>query len=80
MSSIERPLRASTPQGERVALARSDTAPAGTRLIFTLKVLGDDAVNEATLHEWLSYGEYQGLGQWRSGGYGRFEYALEKAP
>ena len=37
---LERPLRAQTAQGERVALARSDTAPAGTRIAFDLLIVG----------------------------------------
>lgn len=73
---LERPLRASTPQGERVALARSDTAPKGSSIEFELVVLG--VVSEALLREWLDYGQYSGMGQWRSGGWGRFEYTLEK--
>lgn len=72
---LERPLRAQTAQGERVALARSDTAPVGTTMQFTVNCLG--AVDLETLQEWLDYGQFMGLGQWRSGGYGRFEYTLE---
>jgi len=72
---LERPLRASTAQGERVALARSDSAPAGTTLEFTITVLG--GVDEATLREWLDYGALRGLGQWRNGGYGSFAYEME---
>ena len=71
---LERPLRAQTAQGERVALARSDTCPVGTTITFTLEILG--SVKEADLREWLDYGRLMGLGQWRSGGYGRFEYEM----
>lgn len=74
---LERPLRAQTAQGERVTLARSDTCPVGTTLSFTVMVLGQ--VSEALLREWLDYGALLGLGQWRSGGWGRFEYVMEKA-
>lgn len=73
---LERPLRASTPQGERVALARSDTAPAGTKIEFDLLVLGDKVVTKGHVEEWLGYGSLCGLGQWRSGGWGRFTYEL----
>ena len=84
LGTLERPLRAETPQGPRVALARSDTAPEGTKLSFAVEVLGEIKVNgedatEALLHEWFAYGRYSGLGQWRTGGYGRFEYELERA-
>jgi len=76
MGVLERPLRASTAQGERVALARSDTCPAGTTLEFTVSVLGQ--VSMALLREWLDYGELRGLGQWRNAGWGTFTYELEK--
>lgn len=72
---LERPLRAQTAQGERVSLARSETAPIGTTLAFTVNVLGKD-VTEETLREWLDYGSLRGMGQWRNGGYGRYTYTL----
>lgn len=73
---LERPLRAQTAQGERVALARSEMVAAGSSMAFTVKVL--DGVAEALLREWLDYGELRGLGQWRNGGYGAFTYSLEQ--
>ena len=72
---LERPLRASTPQGERVTLVRSDSVPVGTTLEFTLRVLG--AIRRKVLEEWFGYGLFRGLCQWRNGGYGRFQYELE---
>lgn len=75
MDILERPLRAQTAQGERVALARSDTCPVGTKMEFNLTVLG--GVDEKTLREWLDYGKFRGLGQWRNGGYGSFTYEME---
>jgi hypothetical protein len=74
MSVLERPLRAQTAQGERVALARSDTCPIGTTMAFELLVMGD--VPKALLEEWLSYGAFRGLGQWRNASWGRFTYKL----
>jgi len=76
MGVLERPLRAQTAQGERIALARSDTCPAGTMMFFTVELVG--AVTETLLMEWLDYGSKRGLGQWRNAGYGRFEYEIEK--
>ena len=76
MGVCERPLRASTAQGDRVALARSDTCPPGTTLEFTVTILGK--VSEALLHEWLDYGALFGLGGWRTSGMGRFVYEMEK--
>jgi hypothetical protein len=77
MGVLERPLRAQTAQGERVALARSDTCPAGTTMEFDVILLG--GVSEAVLREWFDYGRYRGLGQWRNGGYGSFVYEMNEA-
>lgn len=79
LTVLERPLRAQTAQGERVALAASDMAPAGTAIQFEIDVLDDASVTEAVLREWLDYGRYRGIGQWRNGSYGRFSYELNKA-
>lgn len=68
---FSRPLRAETAQGPRVTLVSSTTAPEGTEMTFTIRVLGG-VVNAQLLAEWLEYGQYSGLGQWRSGGWGRF--------
>ena len=68
----QRPLRAQTAQGERVALAISETAPAGTQVEFTIKLLSDE--HEAATREWLDYGSLRGIGQWRNSGKGRFEW------
>lgn len=73
---LERPLRASGPRGERVALARSDTCPPGTTLTFTVTVLGG-TIDQDLLEDWLEYGHLRGLGQWRNAGYGAFEYDLQ---
>lgn len=74
MGILERPLRASTPQGERVALARSDTCPAGSTLEFTLQVMG--GASRPLVEEWFAYGRMRGLGQWRNASWGRFTYKL----
>lgn len=76
MDVLERPLRAQTPQGERVALAMSETCPDGSTIEFTLTSLKDELV--PALIECLDYGRFRGLGQWRNSGKGRFEYALEE--
>lgn len=70
----QRPLRASTPQGERVALASSEEIPAGAELEFEITCLDDDHV--AAVLEWLDYGRLRGLGQWRNSGKGRFSYEI----
>ena len=71
---FERPLRAQTAQGERIALARSEKAPAGTTLEFQVLILGQ--ITESLLQEWLEYGALRGIGQWRNAGYGRFQYEM----
>ncbi len=74
---LERPLRAETAQGPRVALARSEMVPSGSRIECGLTVLGD-VISEAVLRELLDYGYYHGLGQWRNGGWGSFSYVLTR--
>lgn len=70
IGDCQRPLRAQTAQGERVALANSETVPAGSKLTFTIIILSD--TYEAAVREWLDYGRYHGLGQWRGSGKGAF--------
>lgn len=68
----QRPLRAQTAQGERVALTSSESIPAGAWLEFTIICMrkGDMKL----VREWLDYGKYRGLGQWRNSGKGRFSW------
>ena len=68
---MSQPLRAQTAQGERIALANSETVPAGSTIEFKVVLLKDD--HEKLLKEWLDYGRYKGIGQWRNSGKGRFE-------
>jgi len=76
---LERPLRAQTPQGERVALSKSESAPIGTKIKFRIKVIDTKTIDLEQLEEWLDYGQDRGLGQWRNGGYGTFEYTIAEA-
>ena len=66
----QRPLRAQTAQGERVALSISEEAPAGSWCEFTVVLL--DESHLPALMEWMDYGELRGIGQWRNSGKGRF--------
>ena len=66
----QRPLRAQTAQGERVALAMSEEVPAGTVCEFEVLCLDPDHLK--AVREWLDYGELRGIGQWRNSGRGRF--------
>ena len=70
MGDCQRPLRGQTAQGERIALANSETIPAGAWVEFDVVCLAD--THAATVREWLDYGKYRGLGQWRNSGKGRF--------
>ena len=76
MGILERPLRAQTAQGERIALAKSETCPAGSSIIIDIQVLG--SVTKKQLIEWLDYGKLRGLGQWRNAGYGSFDYEIDE--
>lgn len=70
MGDCQRPLRASTAQGERVALAHSEALPAGTWFDMEVGCLVDSDVDYVL--EWLQYGVLRGIGQWRNSGKGRF--------
>ena len=72
LGDCQRPLRAQTAQGERVALANSESAPAGTEIEFTIMVM-DDALMKNVV-DWLNYGELNGIGQWHNSGKGRFKW------
>lgn len=65
-----RPIRASTPQGERICLGSGEQLPAGTTARFSVLLLDDNTL--PLLEEWLTYGKLSGMGQWRSGGKGTF--------
>lgn len=73
IGNCQRPLRAQTAQGERIALANSETVPAGTFIDVEIHLLSD--TTEAVAREWLDYGLLRGLGQWRNSGKGRFSWA-----
>lgn len=72
ITECQRPLRAQTMQGERVSLAMSEQIPAGATIEFTVVCLCDD--HEKAVREWLDYGRYSGIGQWRNSGKGRFNW------
>lgn len=76
ISILSRALRAETRQGPRTALAVSVILPKDTWFEFYLSVLAPDLVTPSHLHEWLSYGQYNGFGQFRGGNYGTFSYTL----
>lgn len=72
MGFCERPLRAQTPMGERVSIAKSETVPAGSTIEFEVTCL--DQKLENVVRECFDYGTLRGLGQWRNSGKGRFTW------
>jgi len=70
---FERPLRAETMRGPRVALAKSDVVPAGVKSSFEVHTLVNSGVTRAKLQDLMDYGQYKGMGQFRNGGWGTFE-------
>lgn len=70
--NCQRSLRTSGPSGERVALANSETVPAGSTIECTIMLLTDSM--EPWVRECLDYGKIRGLGQWRNSGKGTFEW------
>jgi hypothetical protein len=77
ISICQRPLRASTAQGERIALASSEEAPAGTTCEFEITLIDESL--EPLILEWLDMGKYRGHGQWRNSGKGKFTYEVLSA-
>ena len=76
---LQRPLRAQTAQGERVALASSEMLDAGTWCDFEVKVIDDSPKYRDALVEWFSYGQLRGIGQWRNAGHGSFSCRITDA-
>ena len=74
VGSCQRPLRAQTAQGERIAIANSETVPAGAYIDVEIVLLNSEY--EAAVIEWLDYGSLRGIGCWRNAGKGTFEYQL----
>lgn len=74
IGNCQRTLRAETMQGARTALASSETVPAGSTITFTVRCMVPE--NAGIVKEWLNYGKYHGLGQWRNSGKGKFSWEL----
>lgn len=74
IGECQRPLRASTPQGEITAIAHSETVPAGSTVECTILCL--TAQIDKLVRELLDYGVLRGIGQWRNSGKGRFTWEL----
>lgn len=72
MGVCQRPMRTAGPQGERVALAASESIPAGSIIEFTVQMT-DKALMPA-VKECLDFGAYHGLCEWRNSGKGRYTW------
>lgn len=68
--TCQRPLRASTAQGERVSLAISEEISAGAYIEFRVDFLS--AADADLIREWFDFGRLSGISQWRNSGKGRF--------
>lgn len=77
---LERPLRAQTAQGERIALTASEQIDDPWYIDIEISLLPSEATAKGKALSWdivetaLSYGAYRGLGQWRNADYGRFTW------
>ena len=81
--TLQRPLRATTMQGDRVALARSEKVEAGAKCYLSISVLESSnaksawsEINMDLVKAVLDMGSFKGTGQWRGGGNGTFTWAV----
>ena len=59
--------------GPRSAILASEIIPAGSYIDITVEIF-TSILNVDVVMELMTYGKYQGIGQWRNGSYGRFEF------
>jgi len=76
LGNLQRPLRAQTALGERIALAHSETVPEGTTFKIKIRWYECDGLDIHVIKDILDYGADKALGQWRNAGYGRFSYFM----
>lgn len=72
IGKCQRPLRAETAQGERIALASSETVPAGTVIEVEFASYLEELL--PFIREALDYGSLNGISQWHNSGKGRFTW------
>lgn len=73
VGDCQRPLRAETAQGPRVAIAHSESLPAGSQIEFYIEfapTLGKGVDTKEVLREIMDYAQLKGIGQWRNSGKG----------
>ena len=77
---LERPLRAKTMKGDRVALTSSEEVLAPWQIEVSISLVPNKGSEKSASVTWeavedaLDYGELNGIGQWHNGGYGRFTW------
>lgn len=78
--TLQRPVRAMTAQGPRVTVKKSEKVDPSIHFTCELHILplGEKEITEEMIRGWFDYGAYSGLGEWRTGSYGRFSYELTK--
>ena len=74
VGNTQRPLRGQTAQGERIALANSQTVPAGATFDFEITLLEEKY--EKLVREALDYTKFKGFLQWRNSGKGRVKIEI----
>lgn len=73
---LVRPLRAQTPQGMRTSIATSEAIDPPCSISFRVDLLRGHRITRELLETIFSFGAFEGLGQWRSSGLGRYELAM----
>ncbi len=63
-----------TPLGPRVALIKSDYINVGKVIEIEIILIQHKEIKWKTIEELLDYGKLHGLGQFRNGGFGRFNW------
>jgi len=76
IENLQRPLRAQTALGERIALANSETVPAGTTFKIKIRWYEAEGLDIHVIKDILDYGADKAIGQWRNAGYGRISYFM----
>ena len=77
---LERPLRATTMQGERVTLTSSESISDPWEATFEISLIPNSSTKASAAVTWenietaLDYGMFNGLLQWRNAGYGKFNW------
>lgn len=77
---LERPLRAMTMQGPRVSVTASECIEPDWSIRFTVNLLENEKTTKSApltmgaIEKMLDYGSFKGLGQWRNGQNGRFDW------